>query len=483
MMTLNKFFSPTRTHVHRARAAIAIVAIAATLGGCATPVRDAGLKRVQSITRDQLNKDVAPIRNDADREAVSRRVSQLLRDTLTADSAVQIALLNNRGLQTSLFELGISDADLMEASRLPNPGLTLSRPQSGADLKIEQGLSYSVARVLVLPWVAETERSRSEQLQRAVALDVLTLAADTRKAFYSAVAARETVRYMEQVKSAAEASAELARRMTQAGNFNALQRAREQAFYADATLNLARAQHANVVARERLTRLLGLWGEQTQFVLPERLPDLPSTTQPQQDIEQRAMAQRLDVLSAKLGAEKMAKNLGLTRVTRFLNVLDLGVVRKTSDAGRAELGYEVSLELPIFDWGEARIAKAEAFYMQSVSHATETAVNARSEVREAYHAYRTAFDIARHYRDEVVPVSKRISDENLLRYNGMLIGVFELLADARSQVASVNGAIEALRDFWLAQSDLDMAMIGKPNLTAMSQSGTSASATSGAPAH
>jgi len=249
MMTLNKFFSPTRTHVHRTRAAIAIVAIAATLAGCATPVRDAGLKRVQSITRDQLNKDVAPIRNDADREAVSRRVSQLLRDTLTADSAVQIALLNNRGLQTSLFELGISDADLMEASRLPNPGLTLSRPQSGADLKIEQGLSYSVARVLVLPWVAETERSRSEQLQRAVALDVLTLAADTRKAFYSAVAARETVRYMEQVKSAAEASAELARRMTQAGNFNALQRAREQAFYADATLNLARAQHANVVAR------------------------------------------------------------------------------------------------------------------------------------------------------------------------------------------------------------------------------------------
>ena len=143
----------------------------------------------------------------------------------------------------------------------------------------------------------------------------------------------------------------------------------------------------------------------------------------------------------------------------------------------------MSLELPIFDWGEARIAKAEAFYMQSVSHAAETAVNARSEVREAYHAYRTAFDIARHYRDEVVPVSKRISDENLLRYNGMLIGVFELLADARSQVASVNGAIEALRDFWLAQSDLDMAMIGKPNLTAMSQSGTSASATSGAPAH
>ncbi len=468
---------------HHARGHVALGLATLLLAGCATPIRDHGLTQVQAITRSHIGKDVAPIRSDADRDAVTKRVAALLSTTLTADSAVQIALLNNRGLQTSLFELGISDADLMEASRLPNPGLTLSRPQSGADLKIEQGLSYSVARVLVLPWVAETERSRSDQMHRAVALDVLTLAADTRKAFYSAVAARETVRYMEQVKSAAEASAELARRMAQAGNFNALQRAREQAFYADATLNLARAQHANVAARERLTRLLGLWGEQTQFVLPERLPDLPATTQPPQDIEQRAMAQRLDVLSAKLGAEKMAKNLGLTRVTRFLNVLDLGLVRKTSDAGRAEIGYEVSLELPIFDWGESRIAKAEAFYMQAVNHAAETAVNARSEVREAYHAYRTAFDIAKHYRDEIVPVSKRISDENLLRYNGMLIGVFELLADARSQVASVNGSIEALRDYWLAQSDLDMAMIGKPSLTTMSQSGSATSAVSGAATH
>jgi outer membrane protein TolC len=465
------------------RTCIALAVVAALLAGCATPVRDQGLMQVQTITRAQIGKDVAPIRNDADRDAVAKRVAGLLGATLTADNAVQIALLNNRGLQTSLFELGISDADLMEASRLPNPGLTLSRPQSGADLKIEQGLSYSVARVLVLPWVAETERSRSEQMQRAVALDVLTLAADTRKAFYSAVAARETVRYMEQVKAAAEAGAELARRMAQAGNFNALQRAREQAFYADATLNLARAQHANLVARERLTRLLGLWGEQTRFVLPERLPDLPPTTQPPEDIEQRAMAQRLDVLSAKLGADKMAKNLGLTRVTRFLNVLDLGLVRKNSDAGRAEIGYEVSLELPIFDWGESRIAKAEAFYMQALNHAAETAVNARSEVREAYHAYRTAYDIAKHYRDEIVPVSKRISEENLLRYNGMLIGVFELLADARSQIASVNGAIAALRDYWLAQSDLDMAMIGKPSLSALSQTGSGAPAASGAAPH
>ena len=80
--------------------------------------------------------------------------------------------------------------------------------------------------------------------------------------------------------------------------------------------------------------------------------------------------------------------------------------------------------------------------------------------------YRSAYDIARHHRDEVVPLNQRIAEENVLRYNGMLIGVFELLADARTQIASVNASIEALRDFWIAQADLDMALIGKPSLAA-----------------
>ena len=104
--------------------------------------------------------------------------------------------------------------------------------------------------------------------------------------------------------------------------------------------------------------------------------------------------------------------------------------------------------------------------MQAVGRAAETAINARSEVREAYGAYRSAWDIAVHLRDELVPLRKLIAEENVLRYNGMLIGVFELLADARLQIASVNSYIESLRDFWIAQADLEMALIGKPSLAA-----------------
>jgi outer membrane protein TolC len=296
-------------------------------------------------------------------------------------------------------------------------------------------------------------------------MSMLGLAAETRKAYYSALAAEQTVTYTRQVKQTADASAELARRMEQVGNFSKLQRAREQAFYADAALNLARAEQAQRSSRERLTRLLGLWGAQTGFTLPARLPDLPEQADEMPDVERIALAQRLDVQAARLGAEQTAKNLGLTKATRWVNVLELGVVRNSSNEAATQRGWEISLELPLFDWGDARIARAESVYMQALNRAAETAINARSEVREAYGNYRSAYDIARHHRDEIVPLRQRIAEENVLRYNGMLIGVFELLADARGQIASVNSAIEALRDFWLAQADLDMALIGKPSLT------------------
>jgi outer membrane protein TolC len=220
------------------------------------------------------------------------------------------------------------------------------------------------------------------------------------------------------------------------------------------------------VARERLARLLGVWGAQAQFSLPQRLPDLPAAPQDLPDLERVALAQRLDVQGARLAAAQTARNLGLTRATRWVNVLELGVARNTSNEAPVQRGWEVSVELPLFDWGSARVARAEAVYMQAVHRAAETAINARSEVREAYTGYRAAYDIARHHRDEIVPLSQRIAEENLLRYNGMLIGVFELLADTRTQIASVNGSILALRDFWVAQADLDMALIGRPSLAA-----------------
>ncbi|MFY7915102.1 MAG: TolC family protein [Rubrivivax sp.] len=445
---------------------LAMLASAAVLGGCASFTPDGGFATVEKTTKDRLGKDVQWARSDADQDSISKRVDELLSKPLTVDAAVQVALLNNRGLQADFQELGITEAEVVQAGRLPNPGFSFGRMSQGDEREIERGLHFNLARLVAMPLIGRMEARRFEQVQARVSMNVLSLAADTRKAYFTALAAEETVRYMRQVKQAADASAELARRMEQVGNFNKLQRAREQSFYANAALQLARAEQAQRSTRERLVRLLGLWGAQTQFALPERLPDLPPSPLELPDVEQVALAQRLDVQGARQAAEMTASNLGLTRTTRFVNVLELGLARNSSNEAPTQRGWEIGFELPLFDWGGARVARAEAIYMQTLHRAAETAINARSEVREAYTGYRSAYDIARHHRDELVPLNQRIAEENVLRYNGMLIGVFELLADARTQIASVNASIEALRDFWIAQADLDMALIGKPSLSA-----------------
>ncbi|UUX96665.1 TolC family protein [Aquabacterium sp. J223] len=438
----------------------------AGLAGCASFSPDGGFAPVEAAAKDRLGKDVRWARTAADGEMMAQRVAELLaQPALSPDDAVQLALFNNRGLQARFTELGITEAELVQAGRMANPGFTFGRLKSVDGVEIERGIHLSLARLIAMPLIYGAEARRFERVKREVTMDMLALAAETRRAWVQAVAANETLRYMQQVKEAADASAELARRMEQAGNFNKLTRAREQSFYADAALGLARADRAQRATRERLTRLLGLWGAQTQFRLPERLPDLPAQPKDQPDIERLAMSQRLDVQAARLAAEQTARNLGLTRTTRFINVLELGLARNKLEDGARQTGYDIALELPLFDWGGARVARAEAIYMQAVQLTAWAAIDARSEVREAYGNYRTAYDIALHQRDEVVPVRKRISEEQQLRYNGMIIGVFELLADARAQVAGVNGYINSLRDFWLAQAELDMALVGRASLS------------------
>ena len=457
-----------------------------TTAGCASFSADSGFAGVEESTKTRIGKDLKWTQTEAERDAISTRVREMLQKPLSIEDAVQIALLNNRGLQATFSELGLADADRVQAGRLPNPHFTMTRARYGNEYTIEQALTFNVFALVTMPMATQMEKRRFESTQRAVAVEVLRLAADTRKAYILALAGEQNVRYMTQVKSVADSSAELARRMAQVGNFNKLSQAREQGFYADAALNMARAAQNQVRTREKLTRLMGLWGDDIQFTLPERLPDLPDAAEDLPNVEQLAIKQRLDVQGMRLSTEAMARNLGLSKTTRFINALEFGPVRILEGqlADPYKKGYELSLEIPLFDWGSSRVAKAEALYMQSVNRLAEAAINARSEVRESYQGYRVAYDIAKHYRDEVVPIRKRIADENLLRYNGMLIGVFELLADARAQISSVNGYIDALRDFWLAKADLDMAMIGKPTMSAM---GTMAaggmSSGDGAPAH
>jgi outer membrane protein TolC len=435
---------------------------AVVLGGCATFSRDRGFGTVEQAARERLHKDVKWPRDDDERASIRSAVKELLASPLSADNAVQVALLNNPGMQATYAELGIAEADLVQAGRMTNPHFAYLRTSEVGERKLEWALTFPIFDLLTMPLRTRIEGRRFEQVKLAVAGRMLEVATVTRKSWIETVAAEERVRYLEQVKLAAEASFDLASRMERAGNFNRLDRMREEVFHSETAALLASARQEVVAARERLTRQMGLSGGDAPFRLPERLPELPAGKPEFQEIEARAMTERLDVRAAALETESLAGSLGLTRATRFINVLELGPAATKEDPEPWKRGFEVSLQLPLFDWGSARVAKAEAIYMQSLHRVAETAVNARSEVREAYSAYHTAYDAAKRYRDEIVPLRKKIAEENMLRYNGMLISVFDLLADAREQVGAVIAYIEALRGFWISESDLQAAFNGSP---------------------
>lgn len=450
------------------------------LGGCASFSPDGGLGKVTEITRERMAIAPEPTRWEQDSARVADAVKRLLADPLSADSAVKIAVLNNRGLQASLAGLGIAEADLVQAGRMHNPGFSFGRLAGGGEVEFERKFLFDLMGLLTLSTRSEIERRRFETTQLAVANDVLNLAQTTRQAWFEAVAARQATKYQETAGSAAEAAADLAKRMADVGNFSKLRLQREQLLHAEMGAELARARQNEANARERLTRLLGLAGAQRHFTLPERLPDLPASPLPEQDIVNKAMDSRLDLRMARLEIEGLAKSLGLTRSTRFVNVLDASYLNKSATGAPNARGYEIELVLPIFDWGDARAAKAEGLYTQALHRVAATAVNAESEVRDSYGTYRTAFDPARRYRDEIAPLRKSISEETMLRYNGMLIGVWELLADARQQVAGANAAIQAQKDFWVAESNLQMSLNGGG---AGAMSLTAATATTSAAGH
>lgn len=456
-----------------ARALPALGLAVLLLGGCTTLAPDAGLGPVAGAVRRHAGTELPAL--DASDADIARRAQALLAQPLTPDAAVQLALVQHRGLRARLHDLAIADAQAVQAGRLPNPGFGFARLVRGDEREFERGLHVDLARWLTQPWLREAGRQRQAELQAQVAADLLAHAADTRRAWVRAVAADEQLRYAGQVLDAADAGAELARRMREAGNWSALQQAREQAFHADAQLGLARAQQQRDASRERLVRLLALDATQRDTLkLPERLPPLPAQARTLPDIAQAALDERLDIQAARAAAEATAQEAGLGRAARWVNVLELGVQRNGSSAAPTQRGIELRLELPIFDSGDARLAAAEHRHRQALLRVAATAQDAQSELREAWASYRSAWDIARHHRDALVPLKTRIGQEMLLRYNGMLVGVFELLADARTQIAGVSAALDAQRDFWLADTDLDAARVGRPALAPLGTAGAAA---------
>lgn len=456
-----------RSHI---AAAAALTLSATLLAGCASVSPDGLRSEVQALAQGRTAGVDAPALPAADAAAQAEAqaaIQRWLAEPLTADTAVRIALLNHPGLQARLAQLGVQDADRVRALTLPNPRLGIGRLVNGHEREIERSLSFGLIDLVTLPWRARWQAQALQQATLSAAEEVARRATEARRAWITAVAAQQVLAAHERMHEAAEAGAELARRMARIGHWSRLQEAREQAALAGSGARLAQARLAAATAHEELARALGLWGPSAQFTLADRLPELPAQPLAADGIEARALRERLDVQAARLALERTADQQGTSGIASVFGDIGLRYQRNTTNRDAAALsdmqrdvqrGWELALPLPLFDWGGAASARARALTQQSAAELQHTALGARSEVRTRWLAYRTAWELARQQADAVVPLQRAIQEETLLRYNGMLASVWDLLAEARASTAAVAQATQAQRDFWLADADLQFAL-------------------------
>ena len=369
------------------------------------------------------------------------------------EQAVRLALLRNKSLRALYYRSVLSESAMTDAIS------SAGELNSGDPLDQERRFIVAATAPLAQPLASEVDRRKADRSRVEVASEMMQTANAVRRAWIAAVAAAENARYLERALMSAEAGTELARRMVRVGNWPRLNELRERAFQGEVAAQLARARQAAVAERETLTKLLGLWGSEANYLLPDRLPDLPASAANLPNIEELALRQRLDLQASRLSIFAEAREFVLDGYDQGeLFGYRRGEVTLSEADYFADGARSRDIRVPMFDRQQARRDPRLLPYIQSVDRYGELAVAARSEARQAYLGYRTAYDVARHYRDTIIPLRKEISEENLLRYNGMLISVFELLADAREQITSVTNYIEAQREFWTAETDLRLAL-------------------------
>jgi outer membrane protein TolC len=436
------------------------------LASCATGDELGSFDKVRNEVELRVNRPVMWQRDPASKAKAEYLARQIRAEPLSAGSAVHLAFLRNPSVQASLANLGIAEADVAQAGRLANPIVSIERIAGSGVLEIERTILFSLVSLLTILPRSDIARDKAAKTRYDTSIAIVKVAGDVERSWVNAVAAVERVGLMEKIAKSLKAADDLGNRMAQAGSMTKLELAKIKILRAEIAGQLGRLRLAANSAREKLVRDMGVWGADLRFRVPNKLPKLPARPRRAHSLERYALMRRLDIRAARKEVDSLRKSLGLTGATAFINVLEIGGrwnTEKEDGEKKKPKGFEVEFSIPIFDLGDAKVNRAKWTYMRAVSRLKSLAIRARSEVREAYQNYRGTFDLAKHYQSQMVPLSRTISKEELLRYNGMLGSVFELLAATRQQAQAEMRALDAKRDFWLAEGQLRFALLTGSN--------------------
>lgn len=454
------------------------LSLSLALGACASFSADGGMGEVaQGVGREAGRKagaSVVKISSVEQAERARQRATALLAaGPISADSAAEVALLNNRDLQAAYNDLGLSEAAYVQASLPPNPTASVLRIGGTGVANFEFRLIDDLLSLITLQRRTDIAAERFARARQQAIEATLRLAADARRSYIRAVTAQQQIALLDRTRATVDAATRLYGKLAEAGGGDLLDETELAALYAELSARLGQARLTARRERETLVRLMGLWGGDNSFSLPRELPPLPGEPDTLEAAEIEAIKRRVDLTQARLEVSALAKSLALTNATRFVSMLQLaGIVSNESanpltntNTDILRGGGQLDVSLPVFDTGEARLRAAQETYMRALNKLAAKAVNARSEARIAYETYRGTYDIARFWHDRIVPLRRTASREVELRYNngvlareGLRVDLFRLLVDARIRISAESTAVDTLRDFHLSVVDLEAAL-------------------------
>jgi cobalt-zinc-cadmium efflux system outer membrane protein len=418
---------------------------------------------VEKAVKERTGLAVRWQQDAAAREATLAEVRGLLKKPLTVNRAVQIALLNNRDLLATFEDVGVSVADLREAGFWKNPSIDLSvrfpdRAPSGANW--EEAAAFDLLDLLMLPLRKRVAADHLAAAQLRVADETLRLVAEVKVAVYDLLGDEAMLAHRRTIVDIQNSALDLTQRQHEAGNVTDLALGQQQAAYNTARLELAMTENAQREHREKINRLLSLWGGDTAWKIGGELPALPESDVPLRGLESLAVAQRLDLSAAQTELAGVVRALGLTKTYRYIGALSFGVDTERDTDRKNLTGPRLSLELPIFNQGQARIARGEAELRRAERKLESLAIGLRSDVRMLHDKLAALRETARFYQNEIVPTRRAITAGMLLHYNGMLVGNYELFLTRTEQIEAEHKAIESLRDYWTTRAELERAVGG-----------------------
>lgn len=444
------------------KARLLLPALASLATGCTTP--SASLDRVESTVAERTGKRLHWNSGGPEDAQIEQGVRALLQRELTADRAVQVALLNNRDLQARFEEIGIAQADVIEAGLLSNPSFAASfrfpnRPPSGTN--IEYSIAQNFLELIMIPLRKRIAHAQLVQVETRVADEVLQFVAEVKTAFYTAQARQQMLDRLRVVAETNDTAAEFTKRLHDAGNTSDLELANQQGSSEQSRLEVAQTELQLRRDREHLNRLLGLSGSSINWQMSDHLPELPSPETSLQNLETRAIAQRLDLKALRMRLDVIGQSLALRTKTRYIPMeIKVGVDTEREPDGQRLTGPTLDLELPIFNQGQGAIAKLTGQYRQAQRELEAREVNARSEVREARDQMMAARDLTSHIEKRLLPIQQQALKLTLQQYNYMLKGAYDLLLAKQNEVAAERSHIEAWRDYWIARTELERAVGG-----------------------